>query len=315
MNVPNLGPGTSSALRPTAKPAVRRLLSRRTSVAAGLLLTLLALELAPVLSVGVSAKGKPGAAPPPAGAPAGAPLYILFPARDMVDIQNFGTTQASVSVNYGTGNAVAATFDPTGARTTTLVPDPNAVGGEILINHPANPGMQPACWSGVAPSVPPTVAWAPGTTVTVTPVAGAATTHLVQNIRATPAKPGVTAGTLVVHGFALDPNGNQFATALNQLEVRLISKKNPFDATGKREIRADQAGLKTGLLTYDAATGGAVTATFAGLDSHDIGLITSGQAQTRILWRDNPATPTENTIYEADQVFPGQQAPCFALPL
>jgi hypothetical protein len=296
----------SSASRPhgkfqAAKTAARQLSRAPTYLVAGVLLSSLALG-GDIVAAGGGA--------PPANAPQ---LTILFPSRDMVDLQNMGSTQVNVSVNYVGGTATARTIDATGAFTTTLTPDPNSAGGEVLINHPANPGMQPACWSSVLPgSVPPKAALAPGDTVTVTPVGGAATTHTVANINTAPAQLGATPGTVVVHGFALDAAGNQFSPAFNQIEVRLVSKKVPFDFNNTRTLRANLAGNKAGLITYDAATGGALTATFSGLDAHDLNLISTGQVQTRILWRDNVFTPSNITIYEADQVFPGPQGPCAA---
>jgi hypothetical protein len=119
------------------------------------------------------------------------------------------------------------------------------------------------------------------------------------------------AGIIQVHGTAQDALGQPLPVA--QVENRLVANKLAFDKNGRRTLRAGGAG-KDGTLTYDAPGSINWTATYTGLDAHDMSLALDPNAdQSRALWLGrNPAALTELTIYEFNLVTPGPQAPCTA---
>src|SRR3954453_14332857 len=98
-----------------------------------------------------------------------------------------------------------------------------------------------------------------------------------------------------IHGTAQGADGQPLP--VEQIEARLISStKDPFHLNGRRTVRAPGEGT----ISYDKTnnpTGEKWTATFAGLDAHDVALAL--EVDATVQWNGvNPASLPDLTIYE-----------------
>ena len=231
---------------------------------------------------------------------------LVFPARDMVNLTGYSPSDQVTVQLYHNGSL----FTDTGP--TPITPD---LSGQVLVNHPPISG-NPVCWVGGpafgAPPVPLVGGFDAGDVIVVKHSNGSPDeTSTVANVIVTQAATDMGGGTVVMKGTAaMDRAGTTPFPPANlaaNLEARIIAKKNTFDINGRRDLRTGKNGFT---LTYDAAGSIKWTATFSGLDAHDVLLATGTGSQSRILWRNDPINPTESTIYEANLVTPGPNAPC-----
>ena len=109
-------------------------------------------------------------------------------------------------------------------------------------------------------------------------------------------------GTVVVHGTAADPQGNQLP--VTGVEARITSKT--LFSNGKRVLRAGTG--QPFQLSYDTPTGTAWTATFSGLSPGDIALATDPLESRGVFTN---AAANESTISQ-NPAAPGPSAPCSA---
>ena len=239
---------------------------------------------------------------------------IAFPSRDFVSAFGYPGDRVIVRVFHdpvvyadGAGNALP----PIVSELST----PNDAAGTVEVNHPGG-----VCWVGNTPDI------RPGDLIQLEvmagPDAGLIDETVVANVTDKRPVVGAAAGTVVVHGTAGDapglvPPGNALPVA--QVEQRLVSPGNLFDANGRRTLRATSIpGPGDGLLTFDAIdpdtnpNGLRWTATYAGLTPHDVDLAIG--AESRALWLGAVALPAvESTIFENGALtFPGPSAPCLA---
>jgi Chitobiase/beta-hexosaminidase C-terminal domain len=112
----------------------------------------------------------------------------------------------------------------------------------------------------------------------------------------------VAPGTVVVHGTASDPQGNQLPAS--GLEARVTSKTLFSD--GKRVLRAGTG--QPFALSYDASTGPAWTATFSDLSAADVALALNPLESRGVFTN---AAANESTISQ-NPAAPGPGAPCSA---
>src|SRR4051794_7609877 len=108
--------------------------------------------------------------------------------------------------------------------------------------------------------------------------------------------------TVVVHGTASDPQGNQLPAS--GVEARITSKT--LFANGKRVLRAGTG--QPFALSYDGATGPAWTATFSGLSAGDVA-VAMNPLESRGVFTN--AAANESTISQ-NPAAPGPGAPCTA---
>ena len=122
---------------------------------------------------------------------------------------------------------------------------------------------------------------------------------------------GLPAGTVLVHGTAMDADGNGIPAG--PITQRLVAGRQLFDFNARRTLRAGGAGTD-GSFAYDAddPTGTHWTATYSGLTAADVDRALA--ADTRILWLGaTPLAATEITIYEnADAIANGPSLGCTA---
>ena len=217
-------------------------------------------------------------------------VILAFPQRDFVSATGY---QAGVPVHaelWRNGLLIS--------RSTDILPqdDPKTPGfdGIVEVNHPGG-----GCWLTVTPDMRPGDA-----VLIVTPTVTEGT--IVANVTAGPAvQTGPT--SVAVHGTAQDVLGNPLP--VDQLEQRLIAKKDRFDLNRRRDLRASAAGIN-GTLAYDAPGSIDWTASYTGLDAAD--MLRALSAESRILWRGaNPLLGNEGTIYEVGAVG-GPTPPCTA---
>lgn len=190
-----------------------------------------------------------------------------------------GTTTAQVSyVTVGAAQNVAANADG--------IAEVNHIGG--------------ACWEGQTPDI------RPGDIVRATSNGVADQTTVANVISSRPIQ--INSNTVVIHGSAIDANGNPLPIA--QLDTRIVgSSGDPFDLSGRRDLRAPG----NGTVAFDAAGSPNFTVTYTGLTALDITRIMEGESRTVWTGRD-PVAGNESTTFETGpDVFPGPQAPC-ALP-
>jgi hypothetical protein len=224
-----------------------------------------------------------------------------FPQRDFVSAEGYAEDETvTVEVLHP---ATPLDPDPAPVGTVTGVqpqddPATEAFDGIVEVNHPGG-----ACWVGKTPDI------RPGDRVRITidsgPRAGQADETTVANVTAK--RPVQTApDTVVVHGTAQDANGSPLP--LDQIEQRLVSPGNLFDANGRRTLRAPGDGT----LAYDAPGSTSFTATYTGLGADDVDRALAAESRAMWLGRD-PLAGVEATIYETGAgVFGGPQAPCTA---
>jgi hypothetical protein len=235
--------------------------------------------------------------------PAAPHSIIVFPARDFVHLDGYQASDTlTVNVVRG-GNVVGSTlpFHPDQF-------DPKAGMFMADINH-----LGPPCWSGVTPDILGgdviQVLTSP-TTGDQTPTSGVTVTS-----PATETAPG--SGTVVMTGTAPDAAAPGGRTPIDQLNGRIIAKKQLF-SNGKRLLRADSIGAKGGVIAYDTPTGNTWTATFTGLNAiaadgvRDADKAVDGESRGQWLGR-NPLAVNENTIFEWN-LLGGPAAGCDAAP-
>jgi hypothetical protein len=235
--------------------------------------------------------------PATAPAPAAPHSLIGFPQRDFISATGYtpGTAYRFTVIRGGT---VVSTSSPVVADSTGLAE----------VNHPGG-----ACWQGMSPNIQP------GDKIRITDLNGNAEETTVAGVTAE--RPVVSSddattggGTIEVHGTARDAAGNPLP--LDQIEQRLVARKDAFDLNGRRTIRAG-AGLD-GTLAYDAAGSTHWTAKYTLQTPDDMaravgGRSTSGTlfdgSESRALWLgSNPAIGTELTIYENGPTIAGGPA-------
>ena len=234
--------------------------------------------------------------------PSGGHSIIVFPQRDFVSASGFaagGLVTVDLVHPDGTvftaGSGLAPQDDP---RT------PDVFDGLVEVNHPGG-----YCWQGTTPDI------RPGDVVRIsddgTGVADQTTVAAV-----TAQRPVQTAvGTVVVHGTAAQADGSRIPVTL--LEQRLVANRQAFELNGTRTLRASSVPILKGggTLDYDGPTGGAWTATYAGLSAADVTMALG--AESRALWLGNAVAPSiESTIYELGAgIRPGPALPGCTAPL
>jgi hypothetical protein len=236
------------------------------------------------------------ASPATAPTPAAPHSLIGFPQRDFISATGY-TPGTSYRFTVIRGGNVVSTSGPIVADATGLAE----------VNHPGG-----ACWQGMTPNIQP------GDTIRIS---GGGVTEQTTIAGVTDERPIVTSvdgttggGTIEVHGTAQDAAGNPLP--IDQIEQRLVARKDSFDINGRRTIRAG-AGLD-GTLAYDAAGSTHWTAKYTLQSPDDLaravgGRSTSGTlfdgSESRILWLGaNPVIGTELTIYENGPTIAGGPA-------
>jgi uncharacterized repeat protein (TIGR01451 family) len=237
-----------------------------------------------------------------------APFQIIaFPTRNFVSGSNtdnpptkpFGGASVTVNVISPTGATVG------GTQHLTPLQDPKSGAWFLDVNHPGG-----YCWSGQTPHMPagskvrytiePTTTPGPAYETVVMDV-GTAFPGVANNGAATGANALGPTYTITVTGWAKDTGivtGTPGAALpVAQVESRLVANKQAFDFNGRRTLRAGGAGKDGSLIINPDGTW---TATYTGLDSHDVAMATDlTQTQARAIWlgRD-PVALNELTIWE-----------------
>jgi len=200
---------------------------------------------------------------------------IAFPSRDFISADG-----------YTPGHNVAFSV----LRGGTLVGQSDAIPvdgtGLAEVNHPGG-----GCWTSTTQT--PNIR--PGDVVRITDLTtGAAEETTVANVTVNkPTSP--SAGTVVVTGQALNPDGT--AMDLAQVEQRFVNSQK--FTNGTRTLRAPTRGT----LTAGTALG-SFTATYTGLPAGDVAKALGGE--TRVLWLGPPAAPaTQLTIFELPDALSG----------
>jgi len=250
--------------------------------------------LAGAAALGVAALAAPASALAVANEPPALPHSIIsFPQRDFVSAGGFDQADRVVvsllrnGVTIGTSGEITPQDDPTTP----------AFEGLVEVNHPGG-----GCWTTTTPDI------LPGdivrTTIVGTAIEDQTTTANVTADAPTSPSPD----TITVTGTAQDAAGNPLPLA--QIEQRLVSAGNLFDANGRRTLRAS-AGAD-GTLAYDVAGSTHFTATYTGLSPADV--LRALSAESRSLWLGSiPGSGAELTIYE-NPVTGGPAPPCNAPP-
>jgi Chitobiase/beta-hexosaminidase C-terminal domain len=117
------------------------------------------------------------------------------------------------------------------------------------------------------------------------------------------------AGVLKVHGTAQDTAGNPLP--VSEIESRIISTSGEFfHENGRKRIQTGHVGAPgEGSMAYDAPGSSSWTATYAGLDAHDLALAQAASTELRGLWASLAADEVTIMILGAT---PGPAAPCTA---
>jgi Bacterial Ig domain len=235
--------------------------------------------------------------------PAVGKFLISFPVRDFVHGDGYLPTDR-VTVSILRKNASGKLVIMGMVHNATPVDDPSTPGfdGIVEINHPGG-----TCWENIVPDIKI------GDYVRYETAPGVGDETRVQNMVVTqpatitvPASPGNSDGVAIVRGYSRDEAGAPMNIA--NFEQRMVAKKNQFDLNGKRTLRAGGAGARDGNLVFDAPGSSNWTATYTGLDQHDVDLIVAGES--RVVWLGrNPLALTESSIYEYGQ-FPGFAGGC-----
>ncbi|MDQ1482216.1 MAG: hypothetical protein QOF35_292, partial [Actinomycetota bacterium] len=264
---------------------------------AGLVATTVALVGLPLAAISASALLDPNAPPT-------APhSIIVFPARDFVHLDGYAASDLVTVKIMRRGFEVG----------TTLPFHPNQLDpatGKFMadINHLGEP-----CWSGVTPDI------GPGDVVQVLTAPGAGdqtpTSGVTVTSPATETAPG--SGIVVMTGTAPDATAPGGRTPIDQLNSRIIAKKELF-SNGKRLLRADSTGAKGATIAYDGLSSN-WTATFSGLNTIAADGIRDAdkavnQGESRGQWLGRvPLAVSENTIFEWN-IIGGPAAGCNAAP-
>jgi hypothetical protein len=251
------------------------------------------------------------------GHPAGAAVLpnsshqiVVFPARDMVTLTGYSTNDR-VTVELWHNGALFAASGPT---TPEVDPRKPSQLGQVLVNHPPV-SANLACWQPAAPAAALVGGFASptspfvgsldtGDVIVVRTAAGTERT-LVANIRVTQPATDVGGGTVLMRGTATTDRAGTTPLPLASLEARIVANKQAFAVNGRRDLRTGKDGFT---FAFDRPGSVTWTATFGGLSAGDVALAVVGQS--RALWRNDPVNPTEQTIFEANLVAAGPQAPC-----
>jgi hypothetical protein len=234
--------------------------------------------------------------------PAAPHSILVFPVRDFVSASGYAASdRPTVQVLRG-GVVVGSSAN--------LVPqdDPATAGfdGLVEVNHPGG-----GCWDGVTPDI------RTGDVVRVITAPNVGDETFTANVTVTQPATKTAPGTIVMKGTAVAPGGGQIP--IDQLEARIVAKKQTFAVNGKRTLRASAAAGDDGTLAYDGPGLTTWTATWTGLTAvGPDGLTDADRAasavnsESRGMWLGrNPALLTENTIFEFGQIA-GPAAPCTA---
>jgi hypothetical protein len=160
-----------------------------------------------------------------------------------------------------------------------------------------NGGGGPAdCWTDVTPDV------LPGDEIHV--VGGGFDDSMIVQGTSADMPVEIAPGTVVVHGTAADPQGNQLP--VTGVEARITTASKSLFSNGKRLLRAGSG--QPFLLSYDTPNGTAWTATFSGLSAGDVALATNPLESRGVFTN---AAANESTISQ-NPAAPGPGAPCSA---
>jgi hypothetical protein len=243
--------------------------------------------------------------------PVGTHSIIPFPQRDFISSDGYAVSEGPVVISLLRKDPITNLWVEIAHSTPIdVVEDPATPGlGAVEVNHPGG-----GCWVDNTPDV------VPGDVIRFTNNVGVADQTTVANVtteRATDKDASgnpLPAGTIQVHGTAQDATGAPLPIA--QVENRLIaSSADPFQINGRRDLRAGP-GLD-GTLSYDPVgpnnpAGIKWTATYTGLNAHDVSLAIASEARAVWLGRD-PLALIELTIFEnGPGVVGGPSAPCTA---
>lgn len=229
--------------------------------------------------------------------PADGRAILAFPSRDFISAENYAADEV-VDVQIIRNGIVVSSVS--GA-----IP----ADGLVEVNHPGG-----VCWQGVTPElragdIVRTIAYGPESATIPRSIDQITVANVTANMAV---EDPADSGTVVIHGTAQDASGNPIP--VEQLEQRLVgASRDPFNANGRRALRADSAGAGDGTLSYDTEnnpTGTKWTAVYTGLDQHDVDLATS--VESRILWlgRD-PLAGIEITLFEVGLLDPPGPSPAF----
>jgi hypothetical protein len=234
--------------------------------------------------------------------PAAPHSILVFPVRDFVSASGYARTDVA-TVQVLRGGAVIGSA-------ANLIPqdDPATPGfdGLVEVNHPGG-----GCWDGVTPDI------RTGDVVRVLTAPGVGDETFTANVTVTQQATKTGPGTVVMKGTAVAPGGGQIP--IDQLQARIVAKKQSFVLNGKRTLRASAAAGDDGTLAYDGPGLTTWTATWTGLTGVGVdGLSDADRASTPVnsesrgMWLGrNPALLTENTLFEFGQIG-GPTAPCTA---
>ena len=226
--------------------------------------------------------------------PANGHALLAFPSRDFVSAENYAEDEL-VNIEIIRNNIVISTAE--GLIPVDADPETPAFEGIVEVNHPGG-----ACWDGVTPElragdIVRATAFGPGAVVRSIDQIHVANVTAKKAVRVSPE--GVFPATIQIYGTAQDADGRPIQ--IDQLEQRLIgTSRDPFGINGRRALRADSVGAGDGTLSYDTqnnASGIKWTATYTGLDEHDLALALD--VESRILWLGRePLAGNELTLFE-----------------
>jgi chitobiase/beta-hexosaminidase-like protein len=133
-----------------------------------------------------------------------------------------------------------------GSATGTTTPDKKDPNNGVLNVA----GGAPPCWTGSTPQI------LPGDEVTVDDGGAGVDSMIVQNVAATSLERDPGTGDILVHGFAIAPNGGEFdpTTFANSVQARItISATGTPFSNGRNSVRAG-GGKFDGTVSYDPPT-------------------------------------------------------------
>lgn len=221
-----------------------------------------------------------------ASPPTGDHLILVFPERDFVSVEGWTETNLTVEVlrnGFVVGSATGL----------------NPVNGLVEINHAG-----PPCWDTVTPDI------RAGDVVQVLTAPDTGESTLTYDVRVTDPAAATGPDTVTVHGTAGTPAA---PLPLADLQTRLISPGNLFDANGRRDVRAHGDGSAgEGSLVYDAPGSNAWTATFTGLSTADVSRAVNAESRIMRLGGLNEATIFEFGAFGGPS--PGCAAPAATGP-
>jgi Bacterial Ig-like domain len=234
--------------------------------------------------------------------PAAPHTIFVFPVRDFVSAAGYAKTDVA-TIQVLRGGAVVGTSTPITPQDDPATP--GVFDGLVEVNHPGG-----GCWSGVTPDI------RPGDVVQVLTAPGVGDQTTTANVTVTQPATKTAPGTVVMKGTAVAPGGGQYP--IDQLEARIVAKKQSFVLGGKRTLRAGLG--REGSISYDGPGLTTWTATWTGLTgvnpadglSDADRAASAANSESRGMWLGTvPALASENTTYEFAQVG-GPTAPCTA---